>query len=167
MDKHLHIISNINSTLAGMTLTMIKNDKQHNSITSIRVMTGKETLESCRRFVMDALKGSKFSEKDKRYIVLAVDEALTHICDYSLGMSDPHEVGLELQVDDVRFLARISDSRTDFSGLMSADARDEAWRDLAGKRQMGVFLIRQIVDEVRYSFRRGFENELTLLKFVP
>ncbi|MGE4159324.1 MAG: ATP-binding protein [Planctomycetota bacterium] len=130
-------------------------------------MTDKETLESCRRFVMNALKGSKFSDKDKRYIVLAVDEALAHICDYSLGMGDPHEVGLELQVDDVRFVARICDSRTDFTGLVSSDAREEAWRDMAGKRQLGLFLIRQIVDEVRYSFRRGFENELTLLKFVP
>ena len=34
------------------------------------------------------------------------------------------------------------------------------------KHQMGIFLMREVMDEVNYTYRKGFQNELTLVKFV-
>jgi serine/threonine-protein kinase RsbW len=34
------------------------------------------------------------------------------------------------------------------------------------KKGLGIFLMRQIMDEVRYKFRDGVKNELTLVKFI-
>jgi anti-sigma regulatory factor (Ser/Thr protein kinase) len=31
---------------------------------------------------------------------------------------------------------------------------------------MGIFLIRQIMDEISYTYRKGFQNELELIKFL-
>jgi len=31
---------------------------------------------------------------------------------------------------------------------------------------MGIFLIRQIMDEISYVYRKGFQNELELIKFL-
>ena len=34
------------------------------------------------------------------------------------------------------------------------------------KKGLGIFLMRQIMDEVRYKFKDGVKNELTLVKFI-
>ena len=31
---------------------------------------------------------------------------------------------------------------------------------------LGIFLIRQIMDEISYVYRKGFQNELELIKFL-
>ena len=38
--------------------------------------------------------------------------------------------------------------------------------DTTRKHELGVFLMRKLCDEVNYSFKKGFQNHLELLKFL-
>ncbi len=31
---------------------------------------------------------------------------------------------------------------------------------------MGIFLLRQIMDEIQYTYRKGFQNDLELVRFI-
>ena len=38
---------------------------------------------------------------------------------------------------------------------------------IGSKKGLGIFLMRQIMDEVRYQFKEGISNELLLVKYIP
>jgi anti-sigma regulatory factor (Ser/Thr protein kinase) len=47
------------------------------------------------------------------------------------------------------------------------DTPDIAEHVAAGRRNgLGIFLMRQIMDEVKYTFVQGFRNELRMVKYV-
>jgi len=48
--------------------------------------------------------------------------------------------------------------------IPNPDMKDHVQR--GHKKGLGIFLMRQIMDEVRYKFRDGVKNELTLVKFI-
>lgn len=133
---------------------------------SIILEGGSEDLELARKFVSSQLVESRFNDRDGSLLVLAVDEALSHIVSYTDELGSPHKIRLGVDVDETRFVARIQDSCTDFGDRLHVP-RDEDLRSAANKGQLGIYLIRQIMDEVKYTYRRGFENELVLLRFVP
>jgi anti-sigma regulatory factor (Ser/Thr protein kinase) len=141
-----------------------------NSITldqknSIMLNSCPEDLDKSRQFITGLLSESAFDDKTRRLLVLAVDEALAHIITYSQNMNIMHPIRLGAEVDKTRFVARIQDSCTDFTSLLCGKSEEDI-KTHSSKNMLGVFLIRKIVDEVKYTFRRGFENELVLLKFV-
>lgn len=94
-------------------------------------------------------------------LVLAVDEALSSIMNYNHEKGFKQDVLLTISVDDVRFKATLIDPRTEF-GLNSS------YQSLHGDRKYKIsfYLICQVMDEVSYSYRRGFENRLELIKFL-
>jgi hypothetical protein len=64
-------------------------------------------------------------------------------------------------MNEVRFLASLTDPQTDF-GL------SPNYRQLHGDRKYKIsfFLICKVMDEVSYTYKRGFENRLELVKFL-
>lgn len=105
-------------------------------------------------------------ERTGRLITLALDEALASIIDHARGTNRQGDIRLTLDLDETRFKAVIEDTTNhcDSSGMMENELR--AHLENERKHQMGIFLMREIMDEVSYTFRKGFQNELTLVKFV-
>ena len=105
-------------------------------------------------------------ERDGRLVTLAVDEALASIIDHARGTNRQGDIRLSLDLDETRFRAVIEDftNHCDSSGMMESELR--AHLENERKHQMGIFLMREIMDEVNYTYRKGFQNELTLVKFV-
>jgi anti-sigma regulatory factor (Ser/Thr protein kinase) len=99
--------------------------------------------------------------KNASMLILAVDEALSSIMNYNHEKGFKQDVLLTVSVDDVRFKATLVDPRTEF-GLNSS------YQSLHGDRKYKIsfYLICQVMDEVSYSYRRGFENRLELVKFL-
>ncbi|MCE9581609.1 MAG: ATP-binding protein [Planctomycetes bacterium] len=107
-----------------------------------------------------------YSERDGRLVTLAVDEALASIIDHARGTNRQGDIRLSIDLDDTRFKAVIEDftNHCDSSGMMEAELR--AHLENERKHQMGIFLMREVMDEVNYQFRKGYQNDLTLVKFV-
>ena len=102
--------------------------------------------------------------RSREFIILAVDEALSSIINYARFKNLSNDITVTLDIDDVRFKATIIDSMNVFeiNGGMTDPIK------LAKERsfQMGIFIMRQVMDEVLYTYRKGFENQLELIKFV-
>ena len=110
------------------------------------------------------LAGADVSKREKEKIVLAVDEALSSIVTYARYKGTRHDISVSIDINDVRFKATIVDHQNvfDLNGGMVDPAH------LAKERTftMGIFLMRQMMDEVLYTYRKGFENQLELIKFL-
>ncbi len=123
-------------------------------------------LMMVRDFVGQLVRQSRLSSGEENKITLAVDEAVTNIIEHGYG-NDPagrNEIGVE--ADDSRFRIVIRDSGKAFDpdSVASPEMREHV---AAGKKRgLGIFLMRQIMNEVRYQYRGGIRNELTLVKYI-
>ncbi|MBI4617268.1 MAG: ATP-binding protein [Planctomycetes bacterium] len=124
------------------------------------------SLFEIRTFVKEVFETAEIGSELAKLVVLAVDEAVTSIVRYA---SEEHRQGfisIGIDIDDVRIRVAVNDSSNLFDpGVFT---REELRNFIEGRRnlEMGIFLIRQIMDEVQYVYRKGFENQLILIKFL-
>ena len=133
-------------------------------VQDITVPNTTASLEQVRRFVLEFLRDSPFSERDHRVLVLAIDEAITSTILFSeaTARGGTTRVSLELTEDCLR--VRIEDTGVDTDP--DTDERFEEHLRRARQHDMGIFLLRQIMDEIQYIYRKGFQNDLELVRFI-
>jgi anti-sigma regulatory factor (Ser/Thr protein kinase) len=124
-------------------------------------------LNEVRGLLGETLAEVPVSRRDKDLIILAVDEAVSSIVQYARYKGHQSQVTLTVDIDDVRFKATVVDSLNVFE-LRGGMNDTQMAENLAREKSytMGVFLIRQIMDEISYVYRKGFQNELELIKFL-
>ena len=122
-----------------------------------------ENLEEVQAFVAERI-GEDCSPKTQMQIDLAVEEIFVNIASYAY---DPGEgmAALRVEVSDEPRAAALTfrDRGVPYDPLAREDPDVNA---LAGERQiggLGVFLTKQLMDEVRYEYKDG-QNVLTMVK---
>ena len=96
-----------------------------------------------------------------------MDEAASALVQYSRFKGLEHDVSLAVDVNDVRFKAVLTDSVNVFE--LDAGVGDANFAAMVAEERrytMGFFLIRQIMDEINYVYRRGFQNDIEMIKFL-
>ncbi|HZN61584.1 MAG TPA: ATP-binding protein [Planctomycetota bacterium] len=124
-------------------------------------------LSEVRDLVERTLNEAGVPKRTSDLLVVAVDEAVSSIVHYAKFKKLNTEITLSVDVDDVRFKATIVDSMNVFT--FDGGPSDSARRDLVEKERghgLGIFLMRRIMDEILYTYRKGFENELVLIRFL-
>jgi serine/threonine-protein kinase RsbW len=125
-------------------------------------------LVTVREEVTKVVEESAFSERDRKLIIVAVDEAVTNIMEhaYDNDLEGELDVELILEYDATRFEVVIRDSGKEFDPrtLTVPDVRKHVKQ--GSKHGLGIFLIRQIMDEINYNFVQGVRNELQMIKYV-
>ena len=133
-----------------------------------RIVVSNDTkhLVVVREFISRLVLQSRLSRDDENKIILAVDEAVTNIIEHGYDEGVEGSIELEVETDGVQFKIMIRDTGRIFNPdtIPMPDLTDHV---RAGKKKgLGIFLMRQIMDEVRYRFKDGVKNELTLVKYV-
>ena len=124
-------------------------------------------LNEVRTLLAETLEEVPLSRREKDLLILAVDEAVSSIVRYARFKGFESQVTLSVDIDDVRFKAVLVDSMNVFElggGLNDTQLAERIAREKT--YTMGVFLMRQIMDEISYVYRKGFQNELELIKFL-
>ncbi len=119
-----------------------------------------------RDFISRRVLRSTLSRDDENKIILAVDEAVTNIIEHGYDEGVEGAIEIEVEMDERQFKIVIRDNGRVFNpdSIPTPDLQDHV---RAGKKKgLGVFLMRQIMDEVRYRFKDGVKNELTLIKYT-
>jgi len=101
-------------------------------------------------------------------VILAVDEAVSNIMrhayeDFAKGTRSI-EIGFE--ADEEKIILTLKDSGREFdpTGVRELDINEHV--KLGKKYGLGLFLMRRIMDEVKFVFRSGIENMLTMVKYI-
>jgi anti-sigma regulatory factor (Ser/Thr protein kinase) len=124
-------------------------------------------LVKIREVVKDAATQAPFEEREIARIVLAVDEAISNIMEHAYEEPGAEgDIRIVIDVDAARFEVVIVDSGREFDPSM-IDIPDITEHVKKGKKKgLGIFLMRQIMDEVKYTFVQGLRNELRMVKYV-
>lgn len=124
-------------------------------------------LSDVRLLVEQALQEAGVPRRTADLLVVAVDEAVSSMVHYAKFKKLETEITLGVDVDDVRFKATIVDSMNVFD--YDGKPTDTGRREVVEKERahgLGIFLMRRILDEILYTYRKGFENELVLIRFL-
>ena len=107
-----------------------------------------------------------FSREDKNKIILAVDEAVANVVEHAYG-GGRGDIDLVFDVDRERLEITIRDNGNKFNPqeIPTPDIHKHISAGLKGG--LGMFLMRKIMDEVRYSLDSTYVNELVMVKFFP
>ena len=133
---------------------------------SLSIDTGTASLATVREFVRQAVEEAGIRPVEQPRIVLAVDEAVSSIVSEAVETRREGEVQIQLDIDRVRFRASIQDSTTVYEPELPLPLEAPGPTDRARRRELGVFLMRQLCDEIDYSYRRGYQNVLELVRFL-
>lgn len=101
---------------------------------------------------------------------LSLDEAVSNVVNYAYGEQKDMPITIEAQVitseDRRQLMLRLIDNGIEFNPLEEAPEVDVTLS--AEERQvggLGIFLIRQVMDEVKYERQDG-QNQLTMIKYL-
>ncbi|MBI4229869.1 MAG: ATP-binding protein [Planctomycetes bacterium] len=133
---------------------------------SLTITNRTDQLQVVRDFVRESLHAGAVNSGIENRISLAIDEAVANIIEHGYESDRTGSIDLLIEISPGRFQVVIRDSGHSFhpDGVADPDL-DEHLRE--GKRSgLGVFLMRQVMDEVEYSFREGLRNELKMVKYL-
>jgi anti-sigma regulatory factor (Ser/Thr protein kinase) len=127
---------------------------------NIKLPAKLENLGSWMEAVSECAKEQGFDQKKIGKIELALEEALVNICKYSYP-EEPGNAEVSCKQDNRRFIIEIVDSGIpfDMTSLPAPDVTSSIEKRKIGG--LGIFLIKKMVDEVRYR-REGNFNILKL-----
>lgn len=136
----------------------------------IEVVADTANLATVREFIQDAVSQSALPKEHLNKVVLAVDEAVANTIQHGYDGREDGKIEIIVEADGERFMIRIVDDGLTFDASegvkRTAKLNLNAHIDSGNKRGLGLFIMRKVMDEVRYSSREGRLNELTLVKFV-
>ncbi len=132
----------------------------------MRIANETKNLSLVRQVVGEVLDKTPFGRDDKAKIILAVDEAVANVVEHAYEGSRG-DIDLQFILDDDRLQITIRDNGKKFNPEMipTPDIHDHIKKGLKGG--LGMFLMRKIMDEVRYSLDSTYVNELVMVKFTP
>lgn len=123
-------------------------------------------LKDFRAFLKAILEEAGLLEREAYLIVLALDEALSVVLENARDNQSIREIRIRIQIDDVGFKATVEDSEQCFDPSHLSESDLLEYLDKERRYTLGIFLMREIMDEVNYTYRKGFQNELQLVKFI-
>ena len=125
-----------------------------------------QSLKEIREFVRATLQVARLDERGRRFVILGIDEAVTNIVTYRSQGPGEAEIVVSIEIEDTRVRVVIEDRGVDPDlGTLALPAMEKALKTIQ-TRCVGIFLLRQVVDEVTYRYKKGFQNELELIKFT-
>ena len=132
----------------------------------ISITSDTRHLSVIREFISRMIRQSALPTEEENKIILAVDEAVTNIIEHGYDEGVSGSIELDIEADEQQFKIVIHDSGRVFNPESVPDPDMKEHVQKGYKKGLGIFLMRQIMDEVRYKFKDGVKNELTLVKFI-
>ena len=114
-------------------------------------------------FLEETFRRSDVDEPLAMQINLAIEEAVVNVMKYAYPAGTPGQVYIESQVQDDMLRFVISDSGMPFDPTARAAVDTDRGTMERGIGGLGIHLVRQIMDQVKYE-RQGDKNVLTLVK---
>lgn len=132
----------------------------------LRITNDAKNLALVRQILGDFLGASAFPEMARNRIILAVDEAIANVVEHAYG-DQRGLIAIRLDLDDERLEVHIRDHGIEFQPGEVKDPDIQEHIRLGLKGGLGLFLMRRVMDEVRYVSNSEYVNHLSLTKFLP
>lgn len=132
---------------------------------NIKITSRTENLEVIRDFVKEIAKKFGFLEEDINKIELAVDEACTNVIKHAYKFDDKKKIDIRVETGGNAFTVIITDRGQGFDPENLPDVKDRIEKHLP--HGLGIFLIKEMMDEVNFDIHPGKKNQLRMVKYLP
>ncbi len=126
-----------------------------------------EEIQKICQFMADGAARSGLDQTAIFHIELACDEACTNVIEHAYNGEDKGKITVSWQMKDGAFIINIHDNGRSFNPdavpvpTLPPDASDPENVKVGG---LGIHFMRQLMDEVRFTFDDKVGNTLTLVK---
>lgn len=124
-----------------------------------------DQLKAISTFILQAIKDAPFDDRQRYAIDLAVDEACSNIIDHAYGGNTQGEIKILLEITELGLIITIRDNGAAFDPACVAEPDLTSPLETRCERGLGVFLIREVMDEAAYDFSNPYVNQLTMVKY--
>jgi serine/threonine-protein kinase RsbW len=125
-----------------------------------------ENLEVIRNFIRDLSQKAGFGKEEEDEIVLAVDEACTNAIKHAYQYDGRRKITIKTVIFNEGIEIVITDKGQGFDIEKLPKPDLEAYAHKAKKGGLGIHLMRTLMDEVKYDFKPGKKNSVTLVKML-
>ena len=115
-------------------------------------------------FVTEASRSAELDERTLYQIQLAVDEACANVVDHAYEGMEPGDMEISCSVDDRGLSVRVRDWGTGFAADQVSDPDVDAPLEERTLGGLGLFLVKQVMDQVDYGRVPEGCNELVMTK---
>ncbi len=132
----------------------------------LRIKNDTRHLSHVREMLSSNISRTALSREQENKVILAIDEAITNIMEHAYEDRDDGWIDIELHGSGEKLEVVIRDTGKKFNPetLENPDVSEHVRE--GKKKGLGIFLMRQIMDEVRYRFKDGKKNEIRLVKYT-
>lgn len=115
-------------------------------------------------FVEEACEKSGMDASTTMQMNLAMEEAVVNVMNYAYPTGTKGEIDIEATINEKGLTFVIADSGTPFDPTAEKEADTSLSAEERPIGGLGIFLVKQLMDEVSYERKEG-KNRLTLVKF--
>lgn len=141
-------------------------DRRKKQKFNLKVSSSSGNLETIREFINDIARLAGFDVESASQIELAVDEACTNVIKHAHKFNSNKSLELSVQFDSDKIEIVISDNGKGFDITQVSKPDLEKYIHEAKKGGLGIHLMRNLMDEVRFDFDPGKKNRVSLIKFL-
>lgn len=98
-------------------------------------------------------------------IILAADEAIANIVEHAYPAGQQGRIDVRIKIDGEKVQIKITDNGKSFNPDLVEKPNIRKWVKQGRKKGLGIFLMKQAMDEVKYTFKTG-QNQLLLVKYI-
>ncbi len=133
---------------------------------TLKVKSRTENLSSIRDFVSSAASEVNISKDVIENIILAVDEACTNIIKHAYKYSPDGEIIIKIKPSKSKFEIKILDYGLTFEPDKIPEPDLQKYYRQRRVGGLGIYLMRTLMDEVKFSTVPGKYNEVSLVKNI-
>lgn len=126
-----------------------------------------DSLARIGKFIERATKEAGFDESTTYAVQLAVDEACSNIIEHAYGGENKGDIGCTYRIANNRLTITLRDTGRPFDPEKIQEPNFGAPIEELKPRGAGLFLMRKLMDEIRFDFDQKLGNVLTLVKRIP
>lgn len=130
------------------------------------VKSSTDNLAKVREFTKKAAEESGFSEETVGKIILAVDEACTNIIKHAYKFSPDGKIVISIKFDSAKFTISIIDEGIHFNPNSVPEPNIVEYYKQKKIGGLGIFLMKKLMDDVKYSTITGNKNQVILVKYL-
>ncbi len=142
----------------------MNNDTTNNKKLTVKSKT--ENLSTIRDFISRNAVDAGIKKKIIENIILAVDEACTNIIRHSYRSFPDGEIKIELKYNNEKFTILIIDYGNSFDPEIVPDPDLRKYYDEGKTGGLGMYLMKTLMDEVKYISVPGKYNQVLLAKNI-
>lgn len=135
-------------------------------IKELVVKSSTDNLAQVRDFVQSAAQESGFSNDNIGKIVLAVDEACTNIIKHAYKYSPAGEIYIGIKLEKEKFIISIIDEGGHFNPDIIPEPDLQEYYKKRKVGGLGMYLMKKLMDEVKYTNLNANRNQVTLIKYL-